>query len=72
MWLPTSASTTAIVSVWMNAADGVAAGDVEQALDEVLASYPGVEWNDRTAYIAREIGQIEQFLGVVAGLVGCR
>ena len=31
---------------------------------------PAVEWNDRAGYIAREIGQIEQFLGVVAGLVG--
>ena len=56
--------------VWLSPADGVPSGDVERVLDEVLASYPGVEWNDRAAYIAREIGQIEQFLGVVAGLVG--
>ena len=56
--------------LWLSTADGVAGGDVEVVLDEVLASYPGVEWNDRAGYIAREIGQIEQFLGVVAGLVG--
>ena len=56
--------------LWVSTAAGVEDDDVAPVLDEVLASYPGVEWNDRAGYIAREIGQIEQFLGVVAGLVG--
>ena len=33
--------------VWLSPADGVPSGDVERVLDEALASYPGVEWNDR-------------------------
>ncbi len=56
--------------LWLSPADGAGDDDVARVLDEALTSYPGVEWNDRAGYIAREIGQIEQFLGVVAGLVG--
>lgn len=56
--------------VWLTVDDSASPSDVGAALDTVLERYPGVEWSDREAYIDREVGQIEQVLAVVAGLVG--
>jgi putative ABC transport system permease protein len=56
--------------LWLTAADGVSAAEFETAVADVVAEHPGVEWNDRRDYIAREVGQIEQVLAIVAGLVG--
>jgi putative ABC transport system permease protein len=56
--------------LWLTAADGATTEELGAAVGSVVAGYPGVEWNDRADYIAREVGQIEQILAVVAGLVG--
>ena len=56
--------------LWVTAAAGVGEEALGGAVEAVVVGFPGVEWNDRADYIAKEVGQIEQVLAVVAGLVG--